>query len=166
MLIETALADVLAHGARCLREPITPRYGDADLSHVFQIVVWQRKRPATLGLEHAFDAATLCVDEVQTAPATWLEFDAQRGMFRAVDAKHINEFVNRPRAAVDSLKAEWWAAHAGAGGGSLDAGHALLEHTRLVDPSFPSAEYLAADLEHHVVLKELLDRASKALASR
>ena len=84
-------------------------------------------------------------------------------MFGAVDAEHIKEFVNRPRAAVDSLKAEWWAAHAER---SLDAGHALLEHTRLVDPSFPSAEYLAADLEHHVVLKELLDRASKALASR
>ena len=87
-------------------------------------------------------------------------------MFGAVDAEHIKEFVNRPRAAIASLKAEWWAAHAGATGGSLDAGHALLEHTRLVDPSFPSAEYLAADLEHHIILKELLDRASKALASR
>jgi hypothetical protein len=85
-----------------------------------------------------------------------------------MDAKHIKEFVDRPRAAVDSLKAEWWAARAGEGGpgSSLAAGHALLDHARLVDPSFPSAESRALDLDHHILLKNLLDRASRALASR
>jgi hypothetical protein len=89
-------------------------------------------------------------------------------MLRHVDAKHIKEFVDRPRAAVDSLKAEWWAARAGdCGPGSpLAAGHALLDHARRTDPTFPSPEYLALDLDHHIRLKRLLDRASRALAGR
>lgn len=89
-------------------------------------------------------------------------------MFRDVKAEHIKEFLNRPREPIESLKAEWWASHAAADGkgSALEVGHALLEHARRVDPSFPSADYLAADLEHHVVLKKCLDRASKALARR
>lgn len=85
-----------------------------------------------------------------------------------VNAEDIKRFVRRPRAPVESLKASWWASRTGADGGvtSLEAGHALLEHARRVDPSFPSAEYLALDLKHHVVLKDRLDRASRALARR
>ena len=85
-----------------------------------------------------------------------------------VKAEHIREFVNRPREAVESLKAEWWASHADADeeGSALHVGHALLEHAREVDASFPSADYLAADLEHHILLKQRLDRASQALTRR
>ena len=82
--------------------------------------------------------------------------------------QHIQAFVHRSRQPVEVLKAEWWASHADADseGSALEVAHALLEHARLVDPSFPSAEYLAADLEHHILLKQRLDRASKALARR
>jgi len=99
----------------------------------------------------------ICID----APRT-------HDIFRTVKAEHIREFVNRPREAVESLKAEWWASHADADeeGSALHVGHALLEHARHVDASFPSAEYLAADLEHHILLKKRLDRASQALARR
>ncbi|HEY6729004.1 MAG TPA: hypothetical protein VI197_33570 [Polyangiaceae bacterium] len=83
-------------------------------------------------------------------------------------AEHIKEFLARPREAVEASKGEWWASRGATSGkgSALDVGHALLEHARRVDPFFPSAEYLAADLEHHVSLKECLDRASKALARR
>ena len=83
-------------------------------------------------------------------------------------AEDIKEFLNRSRQPVESLKAEWWASHADSDGkgSTLQLGHSLLEHARQVDPSFPSAEYLAADLEHHIALKKRLDRASKALARR
>lgn len=88
--------------------------------------------------------------------------------FRNVKAEHIREFLNRPRQQVELLKAEWWASHAAADGhgSALDVGHAVLEHARQLDASFPSPEYLAADLEHHILLKKRLDRASQALVRR
>jgi hypothetical protein len=71
--------------------------------------------------------------------------------FRNVKAEHIREFLNRPRQQVESLKAEWWASHAAADGhgSALDVGHAVLEHARQLDASFPSP-----------------DRASQALVRR
>ena len=43
---------------------------------------------------------------------------------------------------------------------------ALTAHLRAANPGFPSAESERADFEHHLRLKELLDRASAALARR
>jgi hypothetical protein len=48
----------------------------------------------------------------------------------------------------------------------LAAGHALLEHARRLAPDFPGADSRAADLEHHVHVKNLIDRVSRALGGR
>lgn len=97
-----------------------------------------------------------------------LEPSGERGIVRGVEPEQIREFVRRSREPVERLKAEWWASHAGSKGpgSSLEVGHALLEHARRVDPSFPGPEYLEADLAHHVFLKERIDRVSAALTRR
>lgn len=43
---------------------------------------------------------------------------------------------------------------------------ALFEHAREISPDFPSARYRAEDLEHHIRLKRLLDRAAHAVTVR
>ena len=68
---------------------------------------------------------------------------------------------------MERLKAEWWAARVAADEQSaLEAGHAMWEHARRVDPNFPGSEYLDRDLAHHIRLKKLIDSASQALARR
>jgi hypothetical protein len=43
---------------------------------------------------------------------------------------------------------------------------ALYEHMRAVRPDWPSERERAADFAHHVELKRILERASRALAAR
>ena len=81
-----------------------------------------------------------------------------------MDRDAIRAFAARDRAEVADAKAAWWA--------SADpdvrvrAAHALWEHARRVRPDWPTADDRAADLDHHVHLKRLLDRAGRALADR
>ncbi len=49
---------------------------------------------------------------------------------------------------------------------TLGASQALFEHVRLVQPGFPSEQQRRADFDHHVALKQLIDRASRAFADR
>ena len=60
------------------------------------------------------------------------------------------------------LKRQHWAmsARATAGEATVAMGQMLFEHARALRPDFPDAAYLQADLEHHLHLKQLIDRAS------
>jgi hypothetical protein len=85
-----------------------------------------------------------------------------------VKARDIKEFVERQREPVQRLKREHWAAQARGQSAlsTLDASHALHEHARRVRPDFPSDQYLADDLIHHLHLKRMLDRAAPAFTIR
>jgi hypothetical protein len=85
-----------------------------------------------------------------------------------VDPEHLRAFAQRDRTEVDRLKIEHWARVYREEGeqATLDAGHALYEHARRVRPDFPTERDRAEDLAHHIHLKGLLDRASRALAVR
>jgi hypothetical protein len=78
-------------------------------------------------------------------------------------AEDLREFARRPRDAVQSAKREHWRAVAQTQGGlgAFDAGQELYEHAESIG-ALPNAAYRAADLEHHIKLKQLLDRASQA----
>lgn len=81
-------------------------------------------------------------------------------------ADDIREFAKRQREPVQRLKRAHWASvtREAVGLSALEAGHALYEHARSMQPGFPSEQYLADDLEHHVRLKRLIDDASHAFA--
>jgi len=49
---------------------------------------------------------------------------------------------------------------------TLAAGHAVYEHAKSVRPDFPTDRDIALDLKHHLILKDRMDRASRALAVR
>jgi hypothetical protein len=84
-----------------------------------------------------------------------------------VRAEDIRAFVARPRGEVERLKREHWATVARAGNEqAVPLGHLLLEHARQTDPAFPPAWYSRDDLENHVRLKELVDRAAAAFSRR
>lgn len=77
----------------------------------------------------------------------------------------LREFAARSRARVATAKRQYWRAAAqGDGLAAFDAAQALYEHAQAVS-SFPDAAYLANDLAHQVRLKQLIDRASQAIAT-
>ena len=83
-------------------------------------------------------------------------------------AEDIRAFVQRPREPLASLKAEYWAERTRTSGGAdnVAVGEALFLHAREVDPAFPSAELRAADLQHHLRLKALIDRVAPTFSRR
>jgi hypothetical protein len=80
----------------------------------------------------------------------------------------LRAFARRDRAAVEALKRQHWARQFREHGGlaTLRAGHDLYEYARRVRPDIPTERDRADDLAHHIALKRLLDRASRALAVR
>jgi len=80
----------------------------------------------------------------------------------------LRAFARRNRTAVEALKREHWARQFQEHGGqaTLRAGHELYEYARRVRPDIPTERDRAEDLAHHIALKRLLDRASRALAVR
>jgi hypothetical protein len=85
-----------------------------------------------------------------------------------VRAEDIRAFVERPFAEIERLKREHWASFASAKpqSSTLTPGELLYEHAREVDSGFPSADYSRQDWEHHLRLKELIDRAQAAVQGR
>ncbi len=82
-----------------------------------------------------------------------------------MDPAHIRAFVGRNHSLVEEAKHEHWAKVFREQGGlaTMRAGHALYEHARRVRPDLPTERDRAEDLAHHIALKSLLDRASRAL---
>lgn len=78
----------------------------------------------------------------------------------------LQAFAGRERSLVAAEKARYWkAAHATDELASMRAAHAAFEHARDVK-GFPPPDYARADLEHHIELNKLIDRASAALPLR
>ncbi len=78
----------------------------------------------------------------------------------------LQSFAAREHRLVAVEKARYWrTAHAADGLASMAAVHAAFEHARDVT-GFPPPHYVEADLEHHIALKKLIDRASAALPLR
>ena len=80
----------------------------------------------------------------------------------------LRAFAHRAHLEVEQQKREHWVRRSREGDGSatLRAGHALHAYVRQVRPDYPTARDRAEDLAHHVALKQLIDRASRALAVR
>ena len=77
-------------------------------------------------------------------------------------------FVSRDRDLVAALKREFHATRhrVSRGKSGLAAGRMLREYVRKVRPDWPTARDRRRDLADHVALKQLLDRAARALSSR
>jgi hypothetical protein len=84
----------------------------------------------------------------------------------SVRPEDLREFAERARGAVTDAKQRYWreVAQREDGLGAFEAGQALYEHAHALG-NFPSKAYLAEDLAHHLRLKELIDRASQAIAA-
>jgi hypothetical protein len=84
-----------------------------------------------------------------------------------IAAADIRKFVQRDRSAVQRAKrAHWGRTARSAPGASLALSHALYEHARAVSPGFPSSRSRDDDFEHHLRLKDILDRAALSLPVR
>ncbi len=85
-----------------------------------------------------------------------------------MDAGALYRHVHRDRSAVERRKRTHWIRVYREQGpeSTWRAGHALYDHARRVRPDYPTARDRASDLAHHVRLKELLDRASRAITLR
>ena len=85
-----------------------------------------------------------------------------------MDAADIRAFARSDYALLEHLKEEHRARRFREQGASatLTVAEALFEHARQVAPDFPSEHYRQDDLEHHIRLKRLLDRAAHAFAIR
>lgn len=83
-----------------------------------------------------------------------------------VKPEDLREFARRSRAPVARAKRQYWqqAAMQGDGLAAFEVAQELYEHARAVS-DFPSAAYAAADFEHQVRLKQLIDRAAQAASS-
>jgi len=79
-----------------------------------------------------------------------------------MEREAVRAFVDRNRAAVADAKAGWWAGRDRQA--ALRTSWALWKHARTVRPDWPTAQERGADLDHHVSLKALLDRAARAVS--
>lgn len=85
-----------------------------------------------------------------------------------MDREALRAFVDRSRGEVEREKRAYWAREYAEKGyqRTVDASRALYEHVRRIRPDYPTARDRDEDLAHHVALKRLLDRASRAFGVR
>jgi hypothetical protein len=85
-----------------------------------------------------------------------------------MDPADLRAFAHRARLEVEQQKREHWGKRfrEGDGNTTLHAARALYDYVRRVRPDYPTERDRAEDLAHHIALKQLIDRASRALAVR
>lgn len=85
-----------------------------------------------------------------------------------MDPDDIRAYARRDRSELQRLKRQRGADLIRDGGtdAAFRAVWALYEHVRTLRPDWPDEQQRAEDLQHHIRLKQLLDRASRALADR
>ena len=85
-----------------------------------------------------------------------------------MDPVAVRSFMQRSYDVVAESKEDHWARRFQERGAEATwhAGQALREHAKRVRPDWPSEHDRAEDLEHHIQLKRLLDRAAHAFARR
>ena len=81
-----------------------------------------------------------------------------------MDSREVREFVRRDWETIRKSKQDYWTGRLRAEGAAplLAAGESLRELVQAVQPDWPRAEDRDADYEHHVLVKQLLDRARDA----
>ena len=102
------------------------------------------------------------------APLARLALGPGRGYTGGMDREAVRAFVRRDRAAVWASKRAF---HANAARGTdpnagVVLGQGLREYASRVRPDWPTPGERAADLQHHVTLKRMLDRAAHAVTRR
>ncbi len=85
-----------------------------------------------------------------------------------MDPVAVRSFMRRAYDVVAESKQGYWAQRFRERGGEVTwrAGQALREHAQHVRPDWPSEHDRAEDLEHHIRLTRLLDRAAHAFPRR
>jgi hypothetical protein len=85
-----------------------------------------------------------------------------------MDSAYIRAFVNRSHSEIQASKREYWADRFRKNGpaSTLQAGYALFEHARMVQPTLLDETKHASDLAHHIELKRLLDQVSHGLPNQ
>lgn len=76
----------------------------------------------------------------------------------------LRAYAQRAWQAAEALKQEHWAREVAERGplATFEASQLLWEHMRFVRPDWPSPAERREDLAHHVMLKQLIDRAAGA----
>jgi hypothetical protein len=85
-----------------------------------------------------------------------------------MDPEALRRFARRDWAAVARVKRDHWAAQyreRGAGPARRAASQ-LLQHARCMHPGYPAPADRAIDFEHHLDVRDQLDRAARAIAGR
>ena len=85
-----------------------------------------------------------------------------------IDAVSARAFVRRGWAEVERLDREHWAHRRQCEGSraTFGASSALLDHVRCMRPDWPGDAERAADLQHHVAWRRLLEKAARGLTGR
>lgn len=89
-------------------------------------------------------------------------------ILRPMDPEAARSFARRAYDVVAESKETYWAQQFRERGAEATwrAGQALREHAKSVRPDWPCEDDRAEDLQHHVALIALLDRAAHAFAGR
>lgn len=85
-----------------------------------------------------------------------------------MNSADIRAFARRDYALLEHLKEKHRARrfHEQGASATIEVAEALFEHARQVAPDFPSERYREDDLEHHIRLKHLIERAAHAFTVR
>ena len=84
-----------------------------------------------------------------------------------ISKAQIKAFAKRDWEKISELDSSYWAEEYRRNGAesSLKAAEALRHHMKLLHPEWPDEAQRAADLQHHIKIKRLLDQAANGLKS-
>ena len=84
-----------------------------------------------------------------------------------ISKAQIKAFAKRDWEKISELDSSYWAEEYRRNGAesSLKAAEALRRHMKLLHPEWPDKAQRAADLQHHIKIKRLLDQAANGLKS-
>jgi len=85
-----------------------------------------------------------------------------------METKDIIEYANRNWEQVSDMDYEYWKSAYREGGykATQDASFALWQHLKSIRPDWPNPQDRQGDLEHHIKLNKLLEKASHGLSIR
>jgi len=89
------------------------------------------------------------------------------GILRLVNDDDVRAYAQRAWHVLTELERDHWARELSEHGplATLEASQALWAHMRRVRPDWPTETDRSADLAHHVVLKQAIDRAARAFTA-
>lgn len=96
-----------------------------------------------------------------------MKHPAPSAIVAVMDARDLRAYLERDWTAVEASKREHWAREFATRGAeaTLEVAEALRRHVRSLRPEWPTEQERREDLEHHVALKRLIDRAARVFAN-